>query len=362
MNTATGEMITPIRLNHNPSKDERVSTEQYRLECLARWQQSHKQELIDKAHAEVESIREWNAYAARNRQADGLGHLNNIPESPYPLGELKHKPKSYAYHAIDFKVGLQDVLVKSTHKNTTVRHHATGHGHKRGKIRTLSRKSTQRMKIHIRNTSSENIKAFLTLTYPKDFPCDGRKVKRDLDTMLKWLKRRGVYAGIWFEEFQARGAPHFHAFLAAYPAGGVKAVAKAWFRIVGSQDRKHYLWHIGKLSGKPCLEWFRKAHAASAYATKYAAKAEQKLVPEQFRDVGRFWGYWGAARPVWRYVSGRGWYALETAGKAIINHRAQFSTAEQLGKWSDRAYYSCIMWGGAADFDVLLSAVGWTPF
>ena len=79
---ATGEMITPYRPNHNPSLAERAATERHRLECLARWKQSRKQNLIDAAHAEVESIREWNAYAARNRQADGLGHLNNIPDFP----------------------------------------------------------------------------------------------------------------------------------------------------------------------------------------------------------------------------------------------------------------------------------------
>ena len=68
MNTiATGEMITPYRPNHNPTRDERAATEQHRLECLARWKQSRKQELINEAHAEAESIREWNAYAARNR-------------------------------------------------------------------------------------------------------------------------------------------------------------------------------------------------------------------------------------------------------------------------------------------------------
>lgn len=30
-----------------------------------------------------------------------------------------------------------------------------------------------------------------------------------------------------------------------------------------------------------------------SYATKYAAKIEQKQVPDSFRDVGRFWGVWG---------------------------------------------------------------------
>ena len=86
-------MITPYRLNHNPTHAERAATEQYRLECLARWKQSHKQELINEAHAEAESVREWNAYAARNRQADGLGHLNNIPDFPTRLENSNTNPQ-----------------------------------------------------------------------------------------------------------------------------------------------------------------------------------------------------------------------------------------------------------------------------
>ena len=363
MNTiATGEMITPYRPNHNPTRDERAATEQHRLECLARWKQSRKQELINEAHAEAESIREWNAYAARNRQADGLGHLNNIPDFPHPLGKLKHKPRAFAYHAVDFQVGAQDVVVRSTHKNTSIKHHAAGHSHKRGTIKKLSRKSTDRMKLHIRNTDPGHIKAFLTLTYPREFPADGRKIKRDLDVMLKFLKRQGVHAGIWFLEFQSRGAPHFHAFLGAYPVGGVNAVARAWHRIVGTQDEKHYLWHLGKLSGRPCLEYLRVPHAASAYATKYATKQEQKQVPAEFSAVGRFWGCWGDARPVWRYICGRGRYSRETAGLAILRHRAQFSNAAQLDQWARRAYFSCVMWGAATSLDDLLSSVAWCPF
>lgn len=33
------------------------------------------------------------------------------------------------------------------------------------------------------------------------------------------------------------------------------------------------------------------------YAVKYAAKTEQKEVPHQFRDVGRFWGCWNYTSP-----------------------------------------------------------------
>ena len=82
----------------------------------------------------------------------------------------------------------------------------------------------------------------------------------------------------------------------------------------------------------------------------------------RFFAVGRFWGCWGDARPVWRYISGRGGYSRAAAGLAILHHRAQFSTASQLDQWACRAYFSCTMWGAAAQFDDLLSSVGWCPF
>jgi len=41
------------------------------------------------------------------------------------------------------------------------------------------------------------------------------------------------------------------------------------------------------------VEKLRKPEAAGAYAAKYAAKNYQKLVPEEYREVGRFWGKFG---------------------------------------------------------------------
>ena len=52
---------------------------------------------------------------------------------------------------------------------------------------------------------------FVTLTYPGDFPLDGRRVKRDLAVFRRaWARRFGVARGMWKLEFQRRGAPHLH--------------------------------------------------------------------------------------------------------------------------------------------------------
>lgn len=270
---------------------------------------------------------------------------------------FKASPRSF----VTFQVGIQDVVVKSSVVNHSVKPKSLG-GSKRGVIKELTRKSVGRMKLHIRNTGMEHTKAFLTLTYPDNFPTDGVLVKRHFDLMKRWLKRHGIKSGIWFLEFQARGAPHFHCFLPGYPVGGVNAVSLAWFNIVGSSDLKHLAWHRGELSGRSCLEFFRHPHAASAYATKYATKMEQKAVPKDYQSVGRFWGSWGTARPVWSYINGLGYESLQRGKAAVAIFRTRFQTGAALDSWMQRAYVSCTMWGGTIDLPELLESVAFGTY
>jgi hypothetical protein len=129
----------------------------------------------------------------------------------------------------------------------------------------------------------EDLKVMLTLTYPREFPMDGRLVKRHWHNMRTWLVRQGI-KGAWFLEFQKRGAPHFHVFLNARVEAS--QVSQRWYEIVGSEDLNHLL-------AGTRIEMLREQHAASAYAAKYASKVEQKEPPEGFTDVGRFWGTFG---------------------------------------------------------------------
>ncbi len=272
-------------------------------------------------------------------------------------------PKADARHAVQFVIGHQDVIVKSGHVNTSYRPKSRDSGGTRGVIKELSKSSVNRMKLTLRNVDPVLIKSILTLTYPKDFPLNGRDVKRHLDLMKRWLKRHGVGSGFWFLEFQKRGAPHFHMFLSCFPVGGVQAVSKAWCQIVGGNDENHLRWHLGELSGTPCLELMRNPHAASAYATKYATKVEQKAVPEEFEDVGRFWGYWGRSmRPVWNWFMVHGEFAREKAKSVVLSFRSAWSKNEALERFSNRPYISCTMWGGAAVLHELMQLNDFVPF
>jgi hypothetical protein len=131
----------------------------------------------------------------------------------------------------------------------------------------------------------------ITLTYPRDFPCDGRVVKRHLNAFLQSLRKEAPkFSYLWFLEFQKRGAPHIH-ILSNYPSTAGRSllrgfrfrVSASWYRIVDSGDTRH-------LAAGTNVQRIRKQDGARRYAVKYAQKTEQKVVPEAFHNVGRFWG------------------------------------------------------------------------
>lgn len=288
-----------------------------------------------------------------------IGAFNDFTVKPY-------KPQSEDFRAMmtnwndvrmvsEVIVGEQDVIVKATVRGGKTQ---VGGG-VRGSITEWSKKSRARCERHIRNVPEGSILAFLTLTYPSAFSNDGKRIKRDLASMVKRLKRMGVDDGIWFLEFQKRGAPHVHCFVSKWPVGGSGAVAKAWYEVVGSGDVKHLHWHEGKLSGRPCLEYMRVPHAASYYACKYAVKSEQKDVPEDYLNVGRFWGCWGDLKPVYAYYYARGSGMAQAAVEMIRMWKwAKFNGYVEQGI----ALYSATLRGCSID-DLLqlYESTGWCP-
>ena len=166
-----------------------------------------------------------------------------------------------------------------------------GSSGRRGAVQGFSPRSGARMRRYLR-TCQANYITLITLTYPAAFPGDGRTIKRHLDTLIKRLFRRSDIGEdpsvFWFVEFQERGAPHFHLF--ATFRLPYEVLAMDWFVIVSSDDERH-------LSAGTRIESLKSGRSGTcAYATKYAAKLEQKSVPEKFINVGRFWGIYGNRR------------------------------------------------------------------
>lgn len=157
-----------------------------------------------------------------------------------------------------------------------------------------------------------------TLTYPAVYPKDGKTVKRHLDTIAKRLdrewKERGGITFAWKLEFQRRGAPHYH-LLIVLPRPVDKTALREWFAenwsnivltwMVQSEgiDLKTALKEHGKnLRAGISLDTIRKtAERLVGYFVTYLAgtgikaKDHQHEVPEEYEDVGRWWGLRGVA-------------------------------------------------------------------
>jgi len=103
-----------------------------------------------------------------------------------------------------------------------------------------------------------------------------------LQRMRRYHGCKKEYSAFWFMEFQERGSIHFHLFTThKFPK---EWIAKSWYQVVGSEDKRH-------LFAGTRIESIRSGrHGICAYASKYAAKSTQKKVPVEFGWVGRFWG------------------------------------------------------------------------
>ena len=191
------------------------------------------------------------------------------------------------------KIDVQVLDAKSKCRFTNYKSINPGGG-TRGSITELSRQSRSRLLYKARNIP--DLKTMLTFTYPGEeyaesatggnYMISGPAVKEHLRKLRQALTYRGLF-GFWFLEFQKRGAPHFHICVnGELTVPQVEKLRKTWYKMVGSTCEHH-------LERGMDYAILRKKHAAGAYAAKYSCKDEQKTVPEQYSQVGRFWGIFG---------------------------------------------------------------------
>ena len=188
-----------------------------------------------------------------------------------------------------------------------------GMGGERGVITEFTEKSRYRL-LHTMKNADCDFFCMVTLTYPAEWSNDGLRVKKDLWAFRKRLLRKwpGI-GGVWFLEFQRRGAPHFHLMLSLklWEVGPLvervrvhnklgkrkfrtvafvqEMLSEWWFEIVGSGDKKH-------LRAGCAVEVIEEEEGALRYAATHASKPHQKKVPENYQNVGRFWGVLGGVK------------------------------------------------------------------
>lgn len=162
---------------------------------------------------------------------------------------------------------------------------------RRSEITCFSRAARDRLAFVAANTSVI-FTTMITLTYPRDYPDDGRICKGHLTEFLQWIRRKWDDPDyLWFLEFQKRGAPHYHILVARdRRPGDIEAVAETWYKIVGSGNPDH-------LAAGTQTAIVRKANGAKRYAVKYCYKMRQKKVPDGFTWPGRFYGYSRNVKP-----------------------------------------------------------------
>lgn len=160
---------------------------------------------------------------------------------------------------------------------------------RRSAVGEFSIKAQQNCRFHF-SSACHKMNTVITLTYPLELRdvLDGRQIKRHLDNFFKALKRfYGVNTCyVWVLEFQKNKNPHFH-ILTNIVESDLNIfrnwVSETWFRIVGSNLLKHLR------AGTNC-ELIRDNSKVAIYMSSYLKKADQKQVPVNFNNVGRFWG------------------------------------------------------------------------
>lgn len=172
----------------------------------------------------------------------------------------------------------------------------------RSSIGGFSMSSGRRMRKYLRETKAD-YKSLITLTYPEGFGIDGKRAKNDLKRFCQWLdgwakenlndygySRFGIF---WFLEFTQSGRIHFHMLCTDFI--DYRDIAFNWARIA-TKGTDQYEKHI---KAGTRIEKIKSGRAGiTSYIQKYAAKQYQKVVPEGFGWVGRFWGYRGYSERV----------------------------------------------------------------
>lgn len=209
------------------------------------------------------------------------------------------------------RVQVEPARVKFTFSDPVAEHLTPlrSPGGRRGVISELSDAARDRLANRAWALTAEGHEpeAMITLTSPANWRdvyaaegvSGGRLLKGHLVAFRKrlgrFLEAQGIssWSALWFVEFQRRGAPHVHLLLfgCKLPEPVRRALrgwcGRAWSSIVGNPD----LVELGKHQ-RAGTQVARMKAKHFGYAVKYATKPEQKEVPDDFRDVGRFWGCW----------------------------------------------------------------------
>jgi hypothetical protein len=161
---------------------------------------------------------------------------------------------------------------------------------------------------------------------------------------------------MWRLEFQARGAIHWNVLV---PEKIDKQwLSETWYDIVGSGDLRH-------LRAGTTIQPIMDRTELKCYLCSYQKKETQKKVPENFRNVGRFWGSNKALKPVSQisldFLSEREMHRWlrpikKAYEKAIVRHWRRKDGKPY--KFKFRSYQGFMAWGGSHLIKQIIERMG----
>lgn len=152
----------------------------------------------------------------------------------------------------------------------------------RGDIDSFSPKSKSRLSFLCRNCSG--ILSQFSLTYHLNFPQDGALTKTHLSYFLNAVRRKfNNLRYLWILEFQRNGHPHYHFFSDIEVNIENRLFLSSIWNSITKEGAPHFKFHNHP---KNFIPW----NLNSGYLVKYLSKDYQKIVPDSYINVGRFWG------------------------------------------------------------------------
>lgn len=161
-------------------------------------------------------------------------------------------------------------------------------GGNRGDICTFSRQSRLRM-IKFLHSIVFDRGLLVTLTYPRDFPIQGKTYHDQLQEFRNITERMfGKTPCIWKLEFQKRGAPHFHLFYIGDVFLPISVLSRVWNSLVAPGDSMHLKIGVDvkRISASDGVR------NVGAYISKYVSKEVTKNDLDTVKMTGRYWGHW----------------------------------------------------------------------
>jgi len=292
---------------------------------------NHKQiEYKDLSPAQRSYVREAPKYEEKKKwesKAERFEKRNNYPFE-WHLFELNQVlRRERGEETFSLEISPHSLIIKKSMYLPPIRQNQVA---LRSTISQYSMKSRKRffeklLTIDWNTIPSENIRE-LTLTYPSIYPKDGQVIKEQLDVYSKQIKRFcAPYGGvtfIWKMEFQRRGAPHYHLILITKQPIPLKSLRtwalKSWSRLVAkwinttdySEEEKQDSIKKHKLAGIEADKVRKSKQGLISYVVWYIskgshkgkAKEHQHDVPEEYQNIGRWWGIYGKKSGVITFI------------------------------------------------------------